>query len=357
MVPEGRPPIYKGCGPAGLLIIGAIRLPVCVSTGAGIPFRSQLTLRRGDDIKRSDLDSCCGGPPRDRHMGRRQLLQGMVALGGGLALSGCRAMGAGQTSASGPRMTGGKMSVQWLGGGVMELATPDYKQFAYLDAWVWNNAGWDRFGVKKPAEYATRDGFVQYVESKKPEAVLVLLTHDHGDHIGDYFEVLQALSGAGLPVMTAGQSDLMRRGLVEQFKKVNLDPAKVVLNNGAAMNFGGTGKHGAMTARLVPAVHSTLAGYPAAGFILDIGGVRAYLSGDTDVFGDMKLIGERYQPNVAIACVGDGPFTTGRRNARRCVSGWACRRQCRSTSRTTLSLWAWARVTSSSAQSRRPRAA
>ncbi len=27
------------------------------------------------------------------------------------------------------------------------------------------------------------NGFVQYVKSKSPEAVLVLLTHDHGDHI------------------------------------------------------------------------------------------------------------------------------------------------------------------------------
>jgi L-ascorbate metabolism protein UlaG (beta-lactamase superfamily) len=265
----------------------------------------------------SDLESCCGGAPGDRHMGRRQLLQGMVALGGGLALSGCRAMGLGQTSASSPRMTGGKMAVRWLGGGVMELATPDYKQIAYLDAWVWNNAGWDRFGVKKPAEYASRDGFVEYVKGKNPEAVLVLLTHDHGDHIGDYFEMLQALSGAGVPVLTAGQSDLMRRGLVEQYKKVGVDPAKVVANSGAAVNFGGTVKHGAMTARLVPAVHSTLAAYPAAGFILDIGGVRTYCSGDTDLFGEMKTIGERYQPNVGIVCVGDGPFTMGPEEAAR----------------------------------------
>lgn len=63
-------------------------------------------------MKRSDLDSCCGGAPRDRHVGRRQLLQGMVALGGGLALSGCRAMGMQQARASGPRMTGGKMSAR-----------------------------------------------------------------------------------------------------------------------------------------------------------------------------------------------------------------------------------------------------
>ena len=77
------------------------------------------------------------------------------------------------------------------------------------------------------------------------------------------------------------------------------------------MNFGGTGRHGAMTVRLVPAIHSTLAGFPSAGFMLDIGGTRVYISGDTDLYGDMKTLGERYQPNLGLVCVGDGPFTMG----------------------------------------------
>ena len=250
--------------------------------------------------------------------GRRTVLQGMLALGGALTLGGCGTptpLGAGAGGSS--RLTGGRVSVRWLGGGVVELATPDYKQIAYGDAWVWNNAGWTRFNVQKPTEYATKEGFAQYVAAKKPEAVLVLLTHDHGDHIGDYFDMLKVLSGAGVPVMTAGQSDLMRKGLIPEFKNAGLDPAKIVANGGAGMNFGGTVKHGAMTARLVPAVHSTLAGFPAAGFMVDVGGVRAYISGDTDLYGDMKTLGERYQPNLAIVCVGDGPFTMGPEEAAR----------------------------------------
>jgi L-ascorbate metabolism protein UlaG (beta-lactamase superfamily) len=204
----------------------------------------------------------------------------------------------------------------------MELATPDYKQIAYLDAWVWHNAGWDRFGVSKPPEYASKDGFVQYVKSKSPEAVLVLLTHDHGDHIGDYFELLQGLSSAGVPVKTAGQSDFMRQGLLPQFKAAGLDPAQIVVSSGAGINFGGTAKAGGMTVRLVPAVHSNLLGFRSASFVLDIGGVRAYLSGDTDLYGDMKTIGERYQPNLGIVCVGDGPFTMGPEDAARACQ-WA----------------------------------
>ena len=144
---------------------------------------------------------------------RREVLRGMLALGGGLLAGGC-ATGARTMPGGNARLSGGRTTVRWLGGGVMELATPDYKQIAYLDAWVWNNTGWKAFNVQKPPEYATPQGFVQYVAGKKPEAVLVLLTHDHGDHIGDYFEMLKALSDGGVPVMTAGQSDLMRAGLV-----------------------------------------------------------------------------------------------------------------------------------------------
>jgi L-ascorbate metabolism protein UlaG (beta-lactamase superfamily) len=209
--------------------------------------------------------------------------------------------------------------VRWLGGGIVELATPDHKQMAYGDAWFWHNAGWTRFNVQRPAEYNSAAAFAQYVKGKNAEAVFVLLTHDHGDHAGDYMEALKALVDAGVPVMTTGQSDLMRAptGLVPDFKAAGLDPAKVVVNGGAGMNFGGTSKFGAMTARLVPAVHSTLHGFPAAGYMLDIGGMRVYISGDTDLFGDMKMLGERYQPNLALVCVGDGPYTMGPEEAAR----------------------------------------
>lgn len=252
-----------------------------------------------------------------RGLSRRTLLNQLLAVGGlaaatgaGLALTGSDAMAASERRK-------GELLVRWLGGGVVEIATPDYKQIAYCDAWVWNNAGWDRFSLSKPPEYASREGFVQYLQSKNPEAIFVLLTHDHGDHMGDYLEMLKALSDAGLPVKTTGQSDLMRAGLVEDFKKAGLEPPKIVANNGAGMNFGGVSRHGNMTAYLVPAVHSNVHGHPAAGFMLDIGGVRVYISGDTDLFGELKVLGERYRPDMAVVCVGDGPFTMGPEDAAR----------------------------------------
>lgn len=205
--------------------------------------------------------------------------------------------------------------VRWLGGGVLELATPDDKQITYVDAWLWNNTGWERFGVEKPPEYASPSAFGEYVRGRGPEAVLVALTHDHGDHMGDFFEMLAALDGASLDVKAVGQSDLMRIGLVQRLRDAGLDPARVVVNGGAGINFGGRALHGAMRAALVPAVHSTIAGYPAAGFILEIGGARFYASGDTDLYGDLRLVGERYRPDLALVCAGNGPFTMGPRDA------------------------------------------
>src|SRR5262245_40886711 len=197
---------------------------------------------------------------------RREMLQGMLGLGGALALGSCAMsggspLGAG-TGGSG-RLSGGRVSVRWLGGGIVELATPDYKQIAFADAWFWSNAGWTRFNVAKPPEYSSKEGFAQYVKGKNPDAVFVLLTHDHGDHAGDYMDALKALVDAGVPVMTTGQSDLMRAptGLVPDFQKAGLTPAKLVSNGGAGMNFGGTSRHGAMSARLVPAQHSTFHGF------------------------------------------------------------------------------------------------
>ena len=87
---------------------------------------------------------------------RRAVLRGMLALGGALVLGGCgTASQPGVGTGGSARLAGGRFSVRWLGGGIVELATPDYKQIAYGDAWFWNNAGWTRFNVPKPPEYAT----------------------------------------------------------------------------------------------------------------------------------------------------------------------------------------------------------
>ena len=207
---------------------------------------------------------------------------------------------------------GGAINVRWIGGGVLEVSTPDSKQIALVDAWVWNNnGGYQIFGVPKPAEYSSAAAFAAYLSARSPDNILVLLTHDHGDHAGDYIEMLAALVGAGLPVQTTGEGDLLRLGMLQKFKDAGLDQSKLVVNSGSGQQMGGTATFGGMHTIMVRADHSNGLAYPAVGYMLDIGGVRVYCSGDTDLFGDMQLLGQRYHPQLALICAGGGPFTMG----------------------------------------------
>jgi L-ascorbate metabolism protein UlaG (beta-lactamase superfamily) len=98
--------------------------------------------------------------------------------------------------------------------------------------------------------------------------------------------------------------------------------------NTVGMNKGGTVSVAGIQATMVHAVHSCgisdgdriVYGGEAAGFVLGVdGGFSIYHAGDTDVFSDMQLIGELYEPDVAFLPIG-GHFTMGPREAAR-----ACR--------------------------------
>ena len=201
--------------------------------------------------------------------------------------------------------------MRWLGAGIVELASPDYRDLVFVDAWFWSNGGWAAFGVEKPAEYSSTEGLVGYVKNKGASSVLVALTHDHIDHIGDYFQTLAALVEAGINVKTVLQADMARQGLVARFREAGLDPAEVIVNGGVGTNFGGRATHGGITTWMVPAVHSQFLPYPPCGYVIEVGGVRFYASGDTHVYGDLALVARLYHPQVALVCVGDNAFTMG----------------------------------------------
>jgi L-ascorbate metabolism protein UlaG (beta-lactamase superfamily) len=229
---------------------------------------------------------------------RSVFLGGLGALGAASAIP-LRSEAAGNVS----------LALRWYGGGVYELATPGDADIVLVDAWIWNNTGFARFNIPKPPELSSAANYVAYLKARNPRSILVLLTHDHGDHSGDYIELLKALTDAGLPVKTAGHAELMRVGYVQKFKDAGLDPLKLVVNNGQGMNFGGAASAGNVSLRLTPAVHSNQSGPPPAGFIIDVGGTRVYASGDTDEFGDMALIGRRYKPVLGVYSAGGGPYT------------------------------------------------
>lgn len=139
----------------------------------------------------------------------------------------------------------------------------------------------------------------------------VLLTHGHNDHVGDALRI--CLEGAQL----VGAPELCDWLGGQGAEKVN--PG----------NHGGTVDCGGFTVSFVNALHSssfegpdgnTYLGNPLGLIVKAPGEPVLYHMGDTDIFGDMALIAEIHEPEVALVPIGDR-YTMGGK-----VAAMACRR-------------------------------
>ncbi|HNR12098.1 MAG TPA: metal-dependent hydrolase [Thermodesulfobacteriota bacterium] len=131
----------------------------------------------------------------------------------------------------------------------------------------------------------------------KPDAILI--THAHGDHLGDALSIAKR-TGASTVSMPEIAHYLVRKGLAA--------------DKAIGMNKGGTVTVRDARVTMVHALHSSsliednqvIYGGEAAGFIILFKtGFSLYHAGDTGVFGDMKIIGEMYRPEVALVPIGD----------------------------------------------------
>jgi L-ascorbate metabolism protein UlaG (beta-lactamase superfamily) len=140
-----------------------------------------------------------------------------------------------------------------------------------------------------------------------PSAIhYILLTHGHSDHISDAAPVA-AQHGSTVVAIYELAGYLAEKGVARTM----------------GMNLGGTVQLEDIAATMVEAKHSSgvreenethYVGI-AAGYVLSVaGGPVLYHAGDTAVFGDMKLIGDLYRPEVAMLPIG-GHFTMGPREA------------------------------------------
>lgn len=134
----------------------------------------------------------------------------------------------------------------------------------------------------------------------------ILLTHGHGDHTADAVPVAKK-HGSTVVAIYELANYVAKRGVEKTI----------------GMNLGGAVQLQDVCATMVDARHSSGAEDEngvhyvgvAAGFVLALeDGPVIYHSGDTSVFGDMRLIGEIHKPEIALLSIG-GHFTMGPRDA------------------------------------------
>lgn len=141
------------------------------------------------------------------------------------------------------------------------------------------------------------------VAAAKPEEIdqvdIIVITHDHGDHRGDAFEIARR-TGATVVAIHEIAVDAQAQGLAAE-----------------GMNIGGTIEVKGVKIHMVPALHSAEKG-TATGVVIELDGRRIYHAGDTGLTYDMKLIGEFFKPDLAFLPIGDR-YTMGIPSATKAV--------------------------------------
>jgi L-ascorbate metabolism protein UlaG (beta-lactamase superfamily) len=214
--------------------------------------------------------------------------RGIAALSLAAALAGCNTA---PPPAAAPTA---QVEVVWLGQAAFKITSPGGKVIV-TDPWL-------RTNPLTPPEYKQLERFGRID--------VLLVSHGHFDHIADAPALAQMYN---VPLRMPG--DLANTAMT-----LNVLPAALL----PRMNKGGTvepvtgikvtavrAEHSSIYVWRNPATgkDETHPGGEPLGWIIELeNGFRIYHAGDTAVFGDMRLIGERHKPDLALLPIG-GNFT------------------------------------------------
>lgn len=195
----------------------------------------------------------------------------------------------------------GKVEVLWLGQAAFRITTPTGKVIV-IDPFLTNNP-------KTPASWKQLDAL--------GKMDLILVTHAHGDHLGDapalarkYNAPVWGPAGLNQSLLTLGvlPGELVPRmnkgGMITPLgPNIKITMTRAEHSSELVWRNPATGKD---------EVH--VGGEPV-GFILELeNGFKIYHMGDTGLFGDMRFIGEYYKPDLVLIPIG-GHFVMSPRDA------------------------------------------
>jgi L-ascorbate metabolism protein UlaG (beta-lactamase superfamily) len=193
------------------------------------------------------------------------------------------------------------VTVQWLGHAAFKITTVAGKVIL-IDPYLSKNP-------KAPEKY------------KDPQALgkidLILVTHAHGDHVGDGPE-LAKIHNAPLYAPAGLNDTLLALGILPKELSPRFNKGGVITPLGPELRITMTrAEHSSEFRRENPETGRTeihIGGEPA-GFIIEFeNGFKLYHMGDTGLFGDMKFIGEYYKPDLVLMPIG-GHFVMSPKDA------------------------------------------